>query len=62
MVSLHQHESRDLVPLVGDRKMRVLAVGEGVTDVALAQGLDELEAHVGHIVVAATGGGSVGDC
>ena len=57
----HQRGSRALAPLAGDRKTRVLAVGEAVIDVASAQDRDELGAHAGRTGVVAIGGEVVGD-
>ena len=50
------------MPLVGDRRPKVLAAGEAVTGVAPGLGRGESEARAGHIGAATIGGESVGDC
>jgi len=57
----HQRGSRALAPLAGDRKTRVLAVGEAVIGVAFARDRGELGAHAGRTGVVAIGGEVVGD-
>lgn len=62
VVFRHQRGSRALAPLAGDRKTRVLAVGEAVIGVAFARDRGELGAHAGRTGVVAIGGEVVGDC
>jgi len=62
VVFRHQRGSRAPAPLAGDRKTRVLAVGEAVIGVALVRDQGELGAHAGRIGVVAIGGEVVGDC
>lgn len=62
VVFRHQRGSRALGPLAGDRKTRVLAVGEAVIDAAFARDRGELGAHAGRTGVVAIGGEVAGDC
>jgi hypothetical protein len=61
VVFQHRHGST-AVPLAGDRKSRVLAVGGAVIGVAFARDRGELGAHAGRTGVVAIGGEVVGDC
>ena len=62
VVFQHRRGNTAPAPLAGDRKPRVLAVGEAVIGVAFARDRGELEAHVGRTGVVAIGGEVVGDC
>jgi hypothetical protein len=58
----HQRGSRAPAPLAGDRKMRVLAVGEAVIGAAFERDRGVLGARAGRIGAVVIGGEVVDDC